>query len=234
MVKPLSKSKYITYDNGSEFKLHFEDLCKSFNRKWRPTTVKNPQPNAIIERVHGIIGDMMRTSNLDMIETVKDTMIGDFLVNVAWAICSTYHIILKSTPRAAISGRDMLFDIPYVADWNIIGQLRQEQVERINRRENKSCLPYDYAIGDKVLIKKMEFSANQRINMRVLILLHKCITMVPLGYKGAIYQRESILEDWHLTQVDLKLDRHCFGISDDEITDVWMLSSHSRTGFPRG
>ena len=48
----------------------------------------------------------------------------------------------------------MLFDIPYVADWNEIGRRRQEQVESTNKRENKSRLPHDYAIGHKILIKK--------------------------------------------------------------------------------
>ena len=96
----------------------------------------------------------MRIGDLDMSETVKDTMIEDFLVDAAWAIHSTYHTVLKSTPGAAIFGRDMLFDIPYVADWNVIGKRRQEQVETTNRRENKSRLPHDYAIGDKILIKK--------------------------------------------------------------------------------
>ena len=53
----------------------------------------------------------------------------------------------------------------------------------------------------------MEFFANQSLNMRVLTLLHKCIAMVPLGYKEALYQSESILEDWHLTQLDLKVQK---------------------------
>ena len=97
---------------------------------------------------------MIRTRDLNMSETVEDTMIEDFLVDAAWAIRSTYHTVLKSTPGAAIFGKDMLFDIPYVADWNVIGKHRQEQVESTNRRENKSRLPHDYAIGDKVLIKK--------------------------------------------------------------------------------
>ena len=148
------RAKYITYDNGSEFKLHFEELCDSFNIKRKPTTVKNPQANAIIERIHGVIGDMMRTRQLDMSETIEDTMIEDPLVDAAWAIRSTYHTVLKSTPGAAIFGRDMLFDIPYVADWNDIGRRRQEQVESTNKRENKSRLPHDYAIGHKILIKK--------------------------------------------------------------------------------
>jgi len=77
------RAKYITYDNGSEFKLHFEDLCKSFNIKQRPATIKNPQANTIIERVHGVIGDMMHTRDLDMSETVEDTMIEYFLADAA-------------------------------------------------------------------------------------------------------------------------------------------------------
>eukprot|EP00957_Ditylum_brightwellii_P165752 12619983-Ditylum_brightwellii.AAC.1 len=69
---------------------------------------------------------MMRTSTIDISHTIDDTMIEDFLVNAAWAVFSTYHTMLKSTPGAAIFGRDMLFDIPYEADWTEIGCRRQE------------------------------------------------------------------------------------------------------------
>ena len=104
---------------------------------------------------------MMRTRDLDMSETVKDTMIEEFLVDAAWAIHSTYHTVFKSTPGAAIFGRDMLFGIPYVADWNVIEKRRQEQVESTNRRENKSRLPYDYAIGHKILIKRRNYQQSR-------------------------------------------------------------------------
>ena len=40
---------YLIYDNGSEFKLHFETLCNSYGIKCKPTTIKNPQGNAICE-----------------------------------------------------------------------------------------------------------------------------------------------------------------------------------------
>jgi hypothetical protein len=148
------RAKYITYDNGSEFKLHFEELCKSFGITSKPTTVKNPQANAILERVHGVLGNMMRTNGLDMSPTITDAMITDFIVDAAWAIRSTYHTVLKSTPGAAIFGRDMLFDIPYIADWNDIGRRRQEKVNKDNSRENLTRLPFDYVIGGKVLIRK--------------------------------------------------------------------------------
>ncbi len=38
---------YFIYNNGSEFKLHFEYICKSYGIKHKPTTVKNLQANAI-------------------------------------------------------------------------------------------------------------------------------------------------------------------------------------------
>ena len=91
----------------------------------------------------------MRTRDFDMSETIKNTMIEDFLVDAAWAIRSTYHTVLKSTPGAAIFGRDVLFDIPFIPDWNKVWQHRQKQVECTNDRKNKCRFPHDYAVGQK-------------------------------------------------------------------------------------
>jgi hypothetical protein len=48
----------------------------------------------------------------------------------------------------------MLFDIPFIADWNQIGDYRQSQTDRSNKRENNKSVDYDYKVGDKVLIRK--------------------------------------------------------------------------------
>ncbi len=64
-----------------------------------------------------------------MADIVSESDIADFLTNAAWAICSTYHMVLKASPGAAIFGRDMLFDIPFIADWNKIGDYRQCQTD---------------------------------------------------------------------------------------------------------
>ena len=55
---------------------------------------------------------MLRTAEIDMADSVDASDIDTLLTNVAWAICSTYHTVLKASPGAAIFGRDMLFDIP--------------------------------------------------------------------------------------------------------------------------
>jgi hypothetical protein len=68
---------------------------------------------------------MLRKSELNMAELVKASDINFFLSDAAWAVCSTYHTVLKASPGAAIFGRDMLFDIPFIADWQKIGEHRQ-------------------------------------------------------------------------------------------------------------
>jgi hypothetical protein len=65
---------------------------------------------------------MMHTSELDMADSVEPADIDTFIDNAALAIHSTYHTVLKASPAAAIFGRDMLFDIPFVADWKQIGE----------------------------------------------------------------------------------------------------------------
>eukprot|EP00804_Cyclotella_cryptica_P015760 CCRYP_013407-RA/>CCRYP_013407-RA protein AED:0.31 eAED:0.31 QI:0/-1/0/1/-1/0/1/0/237 len=148
------RCQVITYNNGSEFKLNFETLCDSYGIKRKPTFIKNPQANSIIERMHQVIMTMLRTTDLDMANTVAPSDIADFLTDAAWAVCSTYHTVLKASPGAAIFVRDMLFDIPFLADWNKIGDHRQRQTDHNTEHEYKSCIDWDYKIGDRVLLRK--------------------------------------------------------------------------------
>jgi hypothetical protein len=67
----------------------------------------------------------MRTSKLDMAKMVKASNIDVFLSDAAWATCSTYHTVLKASPGATIFGPDMLFDNPFIADGQKIGEHRQ-------------------------------------------------------------------------------------------------------------
>ena len=97
---------------------------------------------------------MLHTTELDMADTVVPSDMSDFLMDAAWAVRSTYITVLKASPGAAIFGRDMLFDIPFLADWNRIGDYRQHQTDRNTQCENKSCMDWDYKIGDKVLLCK--------------------------------------------------------------------------------
>ncbi len=85
---------------------------------------------------------------------VKTSDINVFLSDAAWAVCSTYHTVLKASPGAAIFGQDMLFDILFIADWQKIGEHRQRLTDLNNARENEGRIDYDYMVGQKVLVRK--------------------------------------------------------------------------------
>ena len=97
---------------GSELKLHFEALCESLGIKRKPTNVKNPKANAILERVHQVITTMLCTTDLGMVNTVVTSDINAYLTDTACAICSTYHTVLKASPGAAIFGRAIRHPLP--------------------------------------------------------------------------------------------------------------------------
>jgi hypothetical protein len=119
-----------------------------------PNSVKNPQANAILEHIHAVLGNMLHTSELDMAKMVKARDINVFLSDAAWAVRSTFHTVLKAFPGAAIFGQDMLFDIPFIADWKKIGEHRQQLTDLKNAHENKGRIDYDYKVGQKVLLWK--------------------------------------------------------------------------------
>jgi hypothetical protein len=99
---------------------------------------------------------MLRTAEIDVAKSVVPDDVDVFIDNAAWAIRSTYHTVLKSSPSpgAAIFGRDMLFDLPFLANWNKIKDYRQLQKDCSAERENSKRIDYDYKVGDKVLIVK--------------------------------------------------------------------------------
>jgi hypothetical protein len=86
---------------------------------------------------------MLCTAELDMADSVTPNDIDVFLDNVAWAISSTYHTVLKASPGAAIFGCNMLFDILFVAYWHIIGEQRQSLTDCSNQQENAKHIDYN-------------------------------------------------------------------------------------------
>ena len=48
----------------------------------------------------------------------------------------------------------MLFDVPFLADGNKIGEYRPIQTDRNTARENKTRIDWDYQLSNKVLLRK--------------------------------------------------------------------------------
>jgi hypothetical protein len=55
----------VTFENGSEFKSVFKEMCDNLGIKCRPTTSYNPQGNSVIKRIHQVMGKMLRAFELE-------------------------------------------------------------------------------------------------------------------------------------------------------------------------
>ncbi len=95
---------------------------------------------------------MLCTAELDIADSVTPNDVDVFLDNGAWAICYTYHMVLKASLGAAIFGRVMHLDILFMADWHKIGERRQSLTDRGNQCKNATCIDYEYKDRDKVLL----------------------------------------------------------------------------------
>jgi hypothetical protein len=96
---------------------------------------------------------MLHSAELNMAESVNASDIDIFLADAAWAIRSIHHTVLKASPGAAIFGPDMLFDIPFIADWKTIGEHRQKLTNRNTDQENEGRIDYDNKVGQKILVR---------------------------------------------------------------------------------
>jgi hypothetical protein len=148
------RPQYIGYDNGKEFKSIFKQMCENYGITGKPSTTYNPQSNGIIERVHQLMGDILRTFELEERELDEKDPWAPFLSATAYAIRSTYHTTLQASPAQLVFGRDMILPITFKADWTRIKEQRQQEIRRNNQRENNSRINHQYSVGDKVLLQK--------------------------------------------------------------------------------
>ena len=124
--------------------------------KGKPTTDYNPQGNSIIERVHQVVGNCLRTFELkdQKVDMTDNNPFEPFTTAVACAIRSTYHTTSKATPGQPVFGRDMILPVQFKADWATITQHKQNMINKSNQRENQRRAPCQYRIGEQVLLNK--------------------------------------------------------------------------------
>jgi hypothetical protein len=114
----------VTYDHGSEFiGSEFQHLIKEeHDIKAKPSSKRNPQSNAILERIHQTIGNMLRAFEVENQPTDESDPWSGILSAVAWAVRSACHTALQSTPGQLVFGRDMTWDMAHVADWQHVNR----------------------------------------------------------------------------------------------------------------
>ena len=183
----------IIFDNGTEFKKDFKYIFKDYGIRRKPTTIKNPQANSILERVHQVVANMLRCKNIPDLTVNTEDPWTDILSSVAFAIRSTHHSTLDATPAQLIYGRDMILPIQHVAEWEYIRTRKQKTIDKANVRENKSRVDYDYSIHDKILITNKDIQRKLDSPTKGPFLVEKVHTNGTVSIKrGAVIERINI------------------------------------------
>ena len=71
-----------------------------------------------------------------------------------FALWSTYHTALKATPYQVVFSRDAMLNNKILADWHLIKEHKQKEINKNDKQENQKKTPHKYKIGDKNSIKR--------------------------------------------------------------------------------
>jgi transposase InsO family protein len=117
-----------THDNsgkfiGNDFQRVLEINCI----KDIPTTVKNPQSNAVCKRVHQTAGNILQTLELPHPpQTLQEAqmLVGSALATTIHAYRVAIHTTLKVSPGAFVFQQDMFLDMPIIMNREIASNPR--------------------------------------------------------------------------------------------------------------
>ena len=82
-------------------------ITNDYGTKVKPITSRNPQANAILERVHQAIGNILRTSKVRNIVLDDENPWDGILAFTMFALRATVHFTAKYTPAQLIFGREI-------------------------------------------------------------------------------------------------------------------------------
>ena len=145
----------ITMDRGTEFAAEVSETLKSeYGIIKKIITSRNPQSNAIVERCHKTLHNMIRSAQIRD-KTDLDSFFGfkGLLAACRKAMNSTVHTTSRATPTQLVFGRDAMLNASFQADWEFIKERKQRLILQNNKRENAKRIPHTYNVGDVVVVK---------------------------------------------------------------------------------
>ena len=150
----------IVFDCGTEFMAEFSKMYQNdYGLKRKPITTRNPQSNAIIERIHKTIGNIIRT--FDVSNIVNNNPWSGILAVTMFAVRTNYHTTLQASLMQLVFGRDTILNINHVSDWKHIRQHKQLQINQNSKRGNMRRNNHQYKVGDKILFKRKKNSKHE-------------------------------------------------------------------------
>ena len=143
----------ILFDRGTEFMAEFSKMYQNdYGLKRKHITTINPQSNAIIERIHQTIGNIIGT--FDVSNIVNNNPWSGILFATMFAVRATYHTTLQESPMQLVFFRDTILNIKYFSKWEHIRQRKELRINHNKKRENLRLNIHQYNVDDKILVNR--------------------------------------------------------------------------------
>ena len=118
-------------------------MLRKYNIRSRQVTTKNPQANAVCERMHQSMANQIRAvynNNPPGTSDEARVLVDSLLANVMYALRVGVHSVLNMAPGSIAFHRDMIMNLPFVVDLKNIKERRQCLVDKNNDREMPNAL----------------------------------------------------------------------------------------------
>ena len=117
-------------------------VTNDYGIKQKPSLVRNPQSNAIIEHIHQMIGNILRSFDLTQIEIDEDDPFAGILAAMMFATRATYHTTLQATLTQLVFGQDTILNSTFETNWKYIKDRKQKLIDQNNAKENAKHIPH--------------------------------------------------------------------------------------------
>jgi len=145
----------VTHGEVALMKTRLRQKCQSHGEvatMLKQTISHNPQrANSIVERVHQIIGNIMRTFQVPDNDNVEDDDPWlSFFSAIMAAVRCTYSTTAEATPMQLVFGQDFAVNITFAADWDCIQQRKQPRINENNVRRSVKLVACTYHVDDQL------------------------------------------------------------------------------------
>jgi hypothetical protein len=167
----------VVLDRGSEFQAELSVLLKNEYRITKKViTTRNPQANSMVERVHQVIHQLIRTISIKGKTDLDKLYFGwnGVMSAVRRAVRSTIHTTQCATPTQLVFGRDAILNVAFEADWQYIKERRTPWTA-------PAIFPLCFVHREQSLVNEMLFGGK-------IVLKHSCVRCSPNGCHLFIHQ----------------------------------------------
>ena len=145
----------VVMDRGREFMGDVITLIRNeYGITRKPITTRNPQANAMVERAHQTMHNLIRTQRIRDNRDLPNGSWDGLLSAVGFAMRATIHTTTKATPAQLVFNRDAIQNVRFEADWQFIKERKQRMIRQNNKKENAKRKAHTYSVGDKVVVEQ--------------------------------------------------------------------------------